>query len=483
MYNESSSDVIYETGSLFGMIDDTYVSNITKEKYMDTLHFSFRIITRADMVNMLGRVKDFNVDEKQTLAEWLKAQQIHLMILWKAPPSFEDVAMLSGPTKYTNSIMALQEITHWLHIETEVDYEPSQLRVKWRRKQMGSEMASMLVLSTDPSISDKVTATLTKKSKDCERMAYNETYDYRFFAPSADIDEKSYNAGIKAQLHYISQRRCAEIKGIKYDLFNYTPKREGKWADEETVCDKLLDKDKKLFTMSGISHTTPFTKIYCTGTCWVFSWLIEDEETAKFFLDFEFQKQLSIWVENNDLAITITYPFNQDCASESIQEPASETGFGYDDSKETTDEFGRVSQETIKKAASKKSDTMITALTSQSTEREMTSTASSSLTASTIQPPNHGGRTQPPNVPNPYALSDSGQLMNIQQFTQLQKVVERQTSTSISSHFNTVLAFHDPDRGIKQLIAEEIRKAIRVEMTINRNLNQLDCGSAHMPKE
>jgi hypothetical protein len=71
-----------------------------ERQYMDTLQCTFRIITRAD------------IDSKKILAEWLKEQQIYLLILWKAPPSFEEVAMISGTTKYTNNIMALKEIVH-----------------------------------------------------------------------------------------------------------------------------------------------------------------------------------------------------------------------------------------------------------------------------------------------------------------------------------------------------------------------------------
>jgi hypothetical protein len=98
----------------------------------------------------------------------------------------------------------------------------------------------------------------------------------------------------------------------------------------------------------------------------------------------------------------------------------------------------------------------------------MTSNASSSLTAPTVQLQGQGNWAQPPNVPNPYGIPDTGQLMNIQQFTQLMKMMERQTKSAMSSHINTILAFHDPDRGIKQLITEEIRRAVKIEMALNR---------------
>jgi hypothetical protein len=470
MYSESESDAIYDTGSLYAMVDETYVSNITKDKYMDALQFTFRIVTRADMVNMLGRVKDFNIDDKKTLADWLKEQQIYLFILWKAPPSFEEVAIISGPTRYTNTIMALKEIALWIHSESESEYETSQFRLKWRKRQIDDKSVSVLVLSADPSISDKIATILNKKNEDLEPMTYYETYDYRYFAPTVDIGEESYHTGIEAQLNYISQRRCAEVKGINCDLFTFTPKREGKWADEETICDKLLDRVETLFVMSGTSHISPFTKVNCTGKCWVFSWRITDEETAKYYLDYEFQKQLARWTESPNLSLTIEYPFEQDCTSEDTPESINESETNNNNPNDTTDELGRTIRKSIKKVdISKNSNAALTAQTSQcSTNREMTSNASSSLTAPTVQLQGHGNWTQPPNVPNPYSLPDTGQLMNIQQFTQLMKLVERQNQSAMSNHINTVLAFHDPDRGIKKLITEEIRRAVRIEMALNR---------------
>jgi hypothetical protein len=48
--------------------------------------------------------------------------------------------------------------------------------------------------------------------------------------------------------------------------------------------------------------------------------------------------------------------------------------------------------------------------------------------------------------------------MNVQQFTQLLKAVERQTYGIISSQLTQVMAFHDPVKGIKNMFTEEINK-------------------------
>ena len=63
-----------------GILDDTFISNITKEKYKDMLQFRFRINTQANIINLLGHVKDFTVDGTKLFSTWLKEQKIHLHI-------------------------------------------------------------------------------------------------------------------------------------------------------------------------------------------------------------------------------------------------------------------------------------------------------------------------------------------------------------------------------------------------------------------
>jgi hypothetical protein len=44
------------------------------------LQFHFRINTQADIINLLGHVKDFTVDGTKLFSTWLKEQKIHLHI-------------------------------------------------------------------------------------------------------------------------------------------------------------------------------------------------------------------------------------------------------------------------------------------------------------------------------------------------------------------------------------------------------------------
>eukprot|EP00956_Cyclotella_meneghiniana_P044142 scaffold303407_cov132-Cyclotella_meneghiniana.AAC.1 len=104
MHEASEENTIYEPDVMYGNLDDTFISNITKEKYKDMLQFRFRINTQADIINLLGHVKDFTVDGTKPLSTWLKERKIHLHIMWKSPPSFEEVKMLVGATKFSNTI-------------------------------------------------------------------------------------------------------------------------------------------------------------------------------------------------------------------------------------------------------------------------------------------------------------------------------------------------------------------------------------------
>jgi hypothetical protein len=62
MHDASEESTIYELDLMQGIIDDSFVSNITKEKYKETLQFRFRLITQVYIINLLGRVKEFLID-------------------------------------------------------------------------------------------------------------------------------------------------------------------------------------------------------------------------------------------------------------------------------------------------------------------------------------------------------------------------------------------------------------------------------------
>jgi hypothetical protein len=81
MHDASEKSTIYEPDIMYGILDDTFTNNNTKEKYKDMLQFRFRINTQADIINLLGHVKDFTVDGTKTLATWLKEPKIHLHIM------------------------------------------------------------------------------------------------------------------------------------------------------------------------------------------------------------------------------------------------------------------------------------------------------------------------------------------------------------------------------------------------------------------
>ena len=252
MHDASEETTIFEPDVMYGILDDTFTSNITKEKYKDMLQFRFRIVTEADIINLLSHVKDFTVDGSKPLSTWLKERKIHLHILWKSPPSFEEVKMLVGATKFSSSIMVVKELNEWL-LEQNVECESSQLRVKWRNR--GGR--NVLILSTDPSIKQAVRELLEQRTGPVNPVIYHETYDYKFFSPSDEEDEASFNRGIEMHIEYCKQLMHVQFKGVKDDLYTATPNlTKVNWVDDSTISQILLGKDEPLFSQLTRSHSS-----------------------------------------------------------------------------------------------------------------------------------------------------------------------------------------------------------------------------------
>jgi hypothetical protein len=137
-------------------LDDAYIVNTMNEKYDDTLSFQFRVITRVDMVNMLSRVKDFNVHRvtpSKNLATYLKEQKIYLTLIWKSPPEFEEVASMVGPTPHTKARTVYEEIDTWLKRIHDIVLNPGSFKARIRElpKKEGGDQ-EMLVILSDPSV-------------------------------------------------------------------------------------------------------------------------------------------------------------------------------------------------------------------------------------------------------------------------------------------------------------------------------------------
>ena len=472
MHEVIESKTIYEPDMVENMVDESYISNITKENYKDTLQFQFRINTKADVVNMLSRVRDFNVSENKTLATFLKDQAIQLFIIWKAPPGFKEIAMIVGPTKYTDTIRAADETANWLfefHAQT---FDPNQFRFKWRRRNTKNMTMPMLVLSADPSIYDTVKKHLTDRSE-LDPTSYPETYDYDFYPPNDEDDDPSYILGIGLQNELISKTKCAEIKGITHDLYIHFPNEaDSRWADapeDQTICDRLISKDEILYKKDDELVDSPFTKLYRTGNGWYLAWRIGDNDSAKYYLDNQFRKDMYQWTKKDYSSITIRYLFDDnddDAMTQSASITEADEQEEVNEEAVQTDEFGRYIREP---KSNKVSNTATTASTSgmNLNSREMKSNASSSLTTSTqyhhgTSDSQHPGR----NIQVLPVYSDSnqhsiripnhGELMNTQQVNQLLQTVEQQALQVISNHITTAMSFHDPNTGIKNMIIEQL---------------------------
>jgi hypothetical protein len=276
---------------------------------------------------------------------------------------------------------------------------------------------------------------------------FPETHDYRYHSPVPEIDEESYYIGIDTQMDHLMNQRGAKIKGIKEDLFDTVPNADNRWDDEQSIGEMLLNKDEILFKTDKAQHNSPFTKLHCTGSGWVLTWDKQKDNIAKQYLNEAFKNQLTAWTKTDHHNVTIDYLMEEgDESDESSEDDNSTSGSNTNFSPDRpVDEFGRANQ-SKRAAMSKQHDTMTTALTSN---------ASSSLTAST---PHHQLHRHSREQPDPKVSSqemaetsytghnyqfqipnNNGGLMNLQQFTQLLKVVETQAHSVISSTMGSVL--------------------------------------------
>jgi hypothetical protein len=432
---------------------------------------------------MLGRVKDYNIDGAKSLVAFLKENHLHLIILWKSPPSFKEAAIIIGATKYNDLAKAKREITHLLNLENKF-YEVSQLELKWKKKSTDDMTKYMLVLSTDPTIHEAVVTSLSQRNSNLNPSDFQETYDFRYHSPSCDEDEDSHNEGIALQQDFINQMTCAVLSGIRHNLFTFTPNNNDqnhKWADDQSIFDKLIGNDEALYAEDSQSKESPFVKLHCTGKGWVITWNKADAETAKTYLESHFAKDMAYWTKENYQSINVKYPLEQQ--SEPDEDPETASTEDDDEPGEITseaslDEFGRARGRSTQQK--KQAETASTEPMSQLNSRAMTSNASSSLTAQTMRQnaQGHGGNAYPPDTlptyssaNNTYQIPDSGQTMDIQQFSQLLRVIENQTERVMTAKLGTALAFYDPARGIKNMVVNEmnaLHNTIRTEFALHR---------------
>jgi hypothetical protein len=497
VHNPTEATTIYKPEVAPRMLDETYVTNIVKEHYKDTLQFNFRLRTRADLINMLGRVKDYNIDGTKSLVAFLKENHLHLIILWKSPPSFREAAIIIGATKYNDLIKTRREIVHLLKLENKT-YENSQLELKWRKKTTDDMTKHMLVISTDPSIHEAVVAFLSQRNRNLNPSEFQEMYDFRYHSPSRDEDEKSYNKGIALQQEFINQMTCAILSGIRHNLFTFTPNntdQDHKWADDQSIFDKLIGNDEALYAEDSQSRESPFVKLHCTGKGWVITWKKADDEIAKTYLENHFAKDMAYWTKEKYQSIGVQYPLEQQPETDEDSETASTNGDnepGETMTEASVDEFGRTARgQSAQKE--KQAETASTEPMSQLNNQVATSNASSSLTAQTMRQnaQGHGNEYLPETLPtyssasNTYQIPDNGQTMDIQQFSQLLKVVEIQTEKVMTTKLGTALAFYDPARGIKNMVVNEmnaLHNTIKSEFALNHRIEPLHEKGSAIPR-
>ena len=488
MHDASNESTIYELDMMNGIIDDAFVSNITKEKYKDTLQFRFRLITQVDIVNLLGRVKEILIDGKKTLGVWLKEKNIYLNVLWKSPESFMDVKRIVGATIFTNPVQVVKELQDWLQTHQEFECEANQLKVKWRKRRG----KNLFILSTDPSIAEKVANIIKEKWKALEPTEFQEIYDYEFYSFSADKDEESFEEGCMRQREYHDELVHLRLEGISHDLYTIQPNlSKNNWVDDGTICQLLLSQDEPLFHVDRVSQYSPFRKLYRDGRGWILLWTKDKHNTAKLYLNRDFRKDLSKWTGANyeSLDYEVCDP-SEDIQSDTDTDTASVTESQSQNRENVaepkTGESGRVPRPVTVNQLDTKPATITTDRGSQTTNPV------SSLTQNSYPRDQYGisvgyggassgvaynGATHNPAYPyagypqaqahttanytsQPYSFQfhDNGQVVNMQQLNHLFQAVEKSTYSVVSNQFTQVLAFHNPVNGIKNMITDEFNK-------------------------
>jgi hypothetical protein len=506
MHDASEENTIYELDVMRGIIDDSYVSNITKEKYKDTLQFCFRLVTQVDMINLLGRVREFLIDGKKNLGVWLREKKIYLNVLWKSPPAFVEIKRMVGPTSFTNTCKVVQELRDWLQTHQEFQCETNQLKAKWRKR--GGRNA--LILSTDPSISEQVTNIIERKWSALEPTEFHEIYDYEFFTPNADKDNESFEQGCTRQLEYFNELVHLQLRGISHDLYSIEPNlSKTNWSDDRTISQILLSQDEPLFTVDKAGQYSPFRKLYRDGRGWTLLWTKDKHTSAKYYLDREFRKDLSKWTgatyESLEYEVPdLTEDTTNDTDATSVTESQSQDGD--DDTKPRTDEFGKALRPVTANQGDAKPATITVDRASQTTNPVSPITQTNPYPqleqygmhrgANSIGPTYHPAYaygvhpqsqtyTTANYAPQPYNFQfhDNGQVVNIQQLNHLFQAVEKSSYSVFSNQLSQILAFHNPANGIKNMITEEINKLHETIKTERATRNLEHFSSTMVPLE
>jgi hypothetical protein len=273
-----------------------------------------------------------------------------------------------------------------------------------------------------------------------------------------------------------------QFKGIKEDLYTVTPNlSQSNWADDSTISQILLGQDEPLFTIDKKSQYSPFQKLYRDGNGWTLLWNKANHIFAKYYIQSVFSKNLMTWTgtDYSSLITDVPDPVEESTDKELVMEPVTESKevgptankHGKTRRQITTDMKTGKRPAAITMDRSSQTTNAISTLTGQShpyfqygytgsggAYNQIGGVSNYAHAYGTL--PQSQGLTQAKyaNQPYQFQLQDNGETINIQQLNQILKTVERQAYSVMSSHLTQILAFHDPVKGIKNMLTDEINK-------------------------
>ena len=413
-----------------------------------------------------------------------------MTLVWKSSPEFDEIAMIAGSTPQTKIKVVYEEIDDWLRREHNIIIDTGRFKARIRNKtnENGSEQEMLLILS-DPAISDGLGKLLQERNENLDRSHYPETYDYRFYAPDPEVDHDSYYEGLEAQSNYVRSVHAAEFGPVRYNLFEFSPAsgdEEHHFDEEPTISENLINSCDDLYTdADGIPQQSPFAKLYNKErNMWIITWPKTNQESAVYYLEKVFRKDLSRWTRREYTSMDIRIPsaHKKDATGSTAPNTsiASSTMDGHEDP--NVDEFGRRKKTPgVNVGTQVQLPQEIPPSEPNTNSREAASRTSSSLTAFTavnninatwgyggyypqyamntqqsMQHPMQQSTQHPmqqnPSQPYSFQLQDNGGVLTIDQLNQVLKSIDNRTYQVMSTSMQSILAFHNPVNGIKELM-------------------------------
>jgi hypothetical protein len=287
--NASDEPTIYDVDELEtrkAELEGKYITNITTENWGNALKFRIRVATTLDLIHLLNRTADYNVNPSLTLEKHLSTLSIVVSVITQSRSDRTKLIGIAGSTQLDNRIRAKHEIVKLLKQKADFDLAPDKFELLSGKAQYPddwivpqdfdgcSEQVNCIIILSDEDIAQDLRDSLLTLDMLLEKpTGYQEIYNYTFFSliPTNMEEGKRLLRGIERQCTYMTDNIRIEIKGIKLDMFTFVPQHTastGQPTDHYTdpIATLLIDRSRVLQTdPSGKQCSTPFIRLHRLG--------------------------------------------------------------------------------------------------------------------------------------------------------------------------------------------------------------------------